>query len=342
MIRSSINVLVIISDNERRERILDLMARSPMVRLEARSACTLEEGMAMASSGIFETALLDLELPDCQGLEALARFKDRVPRIPLTVLTDGADRARMEKAIQLGVQNHIVMWHFDEVSLPSFLECAMERKVVEEMNKTLKVVNSILRHDVLNNLTVIGGSIEIFRMKKDEKFLASATNAVDRSVELIKKMREVEMVISPKEMKLMDLRQVIDEVVRKHAASKTRFEVDGQGMVLADDALVSVFDNILNNAILHSGSEVVRIAISKGRDEDQCEVRISDQGVGIPNDVKPKIWQEGYKYGKSGQSGLGLFIVKKVMERYGGLAYVEDNQPKGTTFVLRLRCEHGP
>jgi len=342
MVRSSIKVLVIISDNERRGRILDLMARSPMVRLEAQTSTTLEGGMAMASSGIFEAALIDLDLPDCQGLDALARFKERVPRLPLTLLTEGPDRAWMEKALQMGAQNQVVMWHFDEVSLPSFLECAMERKLVEEMNKTLKVVNSILRHDVLNHLTVIGGSLEVYKMKKDEKFLASATNAVDRSVDLIKKMKEVEMVISPKEMKMVDLRQVIDEVVRKHPGSKIGFEVEGQGEVLADDALVSVFDNIVNNAILHSGSDVVRIVISKGREEGYCEVRISDQGVGIPNEVKPKIWQEGYKYGKSGQSGLGLFIVKKVMERYGGLAYVEDNRPKGTTFVLRLRCEKAP
>jgi signal transduction histidine kinase len=244
---------------------------------------------------------------------------------------------KMEKSVQMGAQNHAIMWHFDEVTLPGIIEWAIDKRNMEEMNKTLKVVNSILRHDILNNLTVIGGSLEIYRMKKDEKFLASATNAVDRSVDIIRKMKEVESVISPKEMKLMNLRSVVDEVVRKFIGQKMRFEVRGEGHVLADDALGSVFENIINNAINHSGSEVMTISIAPTND-GFCEVRIADQGIGIPNEVKPKIWQEGFKYGKSGQSGLGLFIVKKVIERYGGTIAVEDNRPKGTAFVMRLRC----
>jgi signal transduction histidine kinase len=98
-----------------------------------------------------------------------------------------------------------------------------------------------------------------------------------------------------------------------------------------------VFDNIINNAIVHSGSLIMNIAIKPGVGEGGItEIRLADEGIGIPNEVKPKIWQEGFRYGKSGQSGLGLFIVKKVLERYGGTITVEDNQPKGTVFVVRL------
>ncbi|MDD1770091.1 MAG: ATP-binding protein, partial [Methanomassiliicoccales archaeon] len=82
---------------------------------------------------------------------------------------------------------------------------------------------------------------------------------------------------------------------------------------------------------------IVRIKIQPGAEGEQ-EVRIADEGIGIPDDVKPKIWQEGYKHGKGGQSGLGLYIVKKVMERYGGTATVEDNKPKGTVFVLKFHA----
>lgn len=337
MSRGTIKVLLVIANRERRDKVVNLLTRSIRTRFEIATASSLEEGANKASACTFDSVLMDLDLPDCAGLDALAKFKEKVPRVPITILTDGSDQIRIEKSVQMGAQNQAFMWHFDEVSLPCIIESAIDRKNMEEMNKTLKVVNSILRHDVLNNLTVIGGSLEIYKMKKDEKFLASATGAVDRSVDLIKKMREVEMVISPKEMKMVNLRAVVDEVVKKFLGQKMRFEVRGEGFVLADDALGSVFENIINNAMNHSGSDTMAIAIAP-RNDGFCDVRISDQGVGIPNEVKPKIWQEGFKYGKSGQSGLGLFIVKKVVERYGGTIVVEDNKPKGTAFIMRLRC----
>ena len=330
-------MLLIVANRERRDRVLDILSRAPRVRFETAHASKLEEGVGKASQSMFDCVLMDLDLPDCAGLDALGRFKEKVPRVPITILTDGSDQSRMEKSIQMGAQNHAIMWHFNEITLPGIIDWAIDKRNMEEMNKTLKVVNSILRHDILNNLTVIGGSLEIYRMKKDEKFLASAANAVDRSVDIIKKMKEVEVVISPKEMKMMDLRATVDEVTRKFIGQKMRFEVRGEGYVLADDALGSVFENIINNAINHSSSDVMAISIAPQND-GFCEVRIADQGVGIPNEVKPKIWQEGYKYGKSGQSGLGLFIVKKVVERYGGTITVEDNKPKGTAFLMRLRC----
>ena len=336
MSRGTIKVLLIVANRERRDRVLDILTRSPKIRFEIAYVPKLEEGIIKASQSLYDCALMDLDLPDCAGLDALGRFKEKVPRIPMTILTDGSDQVRMEKSIQMGAQNHAIMWHFDEISLPGIIEFAIDKRNMEEMNKTLKVVNSILRHDILNNLTVIGGSLEIYKMKKDEKFLSSATNAVDRSVDIIKKMKEVEVVISPKEMKMMNLRATVDDVVRKFIGYKMRFDVRGEGYVLADDALGSVFENIINNAINHSGSDFMTISIAPQND-GFCEVRIADQGVGIPTDVKPKIWQEGYKYGKSGQSGLGLFIVKKVVERYGGTITVEDNQPKGTAFLMRLR-----
>lgn len=337
MSRGTIKVLLIVANRERRDKVLDILTRSSRVRFEIAQASKLEDGISKASLSMYDCVLMDLDLPDCAGLDALGRFKEKVPRAPITILTDGNDQVRIEKSIQMGAQNHAIMWHFDEVTLPGIIEWAIDKRNMEEMNKTLKVVNSILRHDILNNLTVIGGSLEIYRMKKDEKFLASATNAVDRSVDIIRKMKEVEVVISPKEMKMMNLRATVDEVVRKFIGHKMRFEVRGEGYVLADDALGSVFENIINNAINHSGSDVMAISIAPQND-GFCEVRIADQGVGIPNDVKPKIWQEGFKYGKSGQSGLGLFIVKKVVERYGGTIAVEDNKPKGTAFLMRLRC----
>jgi len=340
MTRGTVKLLLTMSRNEQRELVHNLLSRSEHVRFSVKTADSFATGSEMASQGAFDCMIMDLDLPDMKGLDAVVKLRERAPRIPLIILTDGKDHATIEKALSHGAQNQAILGHFDETTLPSIIHCAIEKKNMEEANKTLKVANSILRHDIMNNLMVVGGSLDIYRMKKDEKFLQSATNAVDRTVELIKRMKELESVISPKEMKQMDVRTVVEEVINKYSTtSKAHFTVTGDANVLADEALTSVFDNIINNALTHSETHAVNITIRPGDSESGlCEIRVADEGVGIPAEVKPKIWQEGFKYGKSGQSGLGLFIVKRVLERYGASVTVEDNRPKGSVFVIHLRC----
>ncbi|HTY47796.1 MAG TPA: HAMP domain-containing sensor histidine kinase [Methanomassiliicoccales archaeon] len=268
----------------------------------------------------------------------LGFFRDKLPRVPIVAILDSTDPQRAKSVLENGAHSLIGWGHFDEVSLEFGVIQAFIKRDLEDVNRTLKVVNSILRHDVMNNLTVIGGGLEVYKMKKDEKFLNSSINAVSRSVDLIKKMKEVEMVVSPRQLKPTNLRPVVEAVLSKYHDKGIRFEVVGDATAIADEALASVFDNIVNNAALHSNSPVLRISISHPS-EDRSEVRIADEGVGIPMDIRPKIWQEGYKYGSVGQSGLGLYIVKKIMERYEGNVAVEDNQPKGVAFVLTF---HSP
>jgi two-component system sensor kinase len=55
--------------------------------------------------------------------------------------------------------------------------------------------------------------------------------------------------------------------------------------------------------------------------------------------VKEKIFDEGFSYGERRGTGLGLYLVKKTMERYGGSVRVEDNKPQGAVFVLTCHGE---
>jgi len=68
-----------------------------------------------------------------------------------------------------------------------------------------------------------------------------------------------------------------------------------------------------------------------------CSLRIADYGIGIPDKIKKKIFDEGFIYGKKGHTGIGLYIVNESVKRCGGEISVEDNKPKGTVFILRLQ-----
>ena len=87
--------------------------------------------------------------------------------------------------------------------------------------------------------------------------------------------------------------------------------------------------------MIHGGTDRIDVRIT--RMGDFCEIRISDYGIGIPDEIKDRIFEEGFRYGRTGRSGLGLYIVRKMVERYGGDVRVEDNRPRGSTFVIRLR-----
>ncbi len=333
-----LRILVAIGRAERQAALANLIKKSVHPKLHATYVDSLAAANAQLDKSPFDAILLELDLPDSKGMDTLIKIQEKAPRMAMIVLADNVDDATMDQASSIGAQNFLVLGHYDDFSLSKIILCSIEKKNTEEINKTLKVVNSILRHDILNNFTVISGSLEIFKMKKDEKFLNSAMNGVERSIDLIKKMKEVEKVISPNEMKKMNLRELIDDVINRYPQDKIHFTVEGEGMAFADDALISVFENIINNAIIHSGTDVVKVSIRPTpTDPDLVEIRFADQGVGIPNEIRSKIFHEGFRYGKSGQSGLGLYIVKKVLERYGATISVEDNKPKGSVFVIVIK-----
>ena len=213
-----------------------------------------------------------------------------------------------------------------------------ERKRAEEElevhREHLKLINQILRHDVLNDLTAVKSALRLYESSNDEEFLKEASRYVDRGVGTIKRMRELESIISShKDLEFYDVKDVIKKVIENYRF--IQFTVEGKCRVLADEALSSVIDNIVRNAIGHGKTDRIDIKIDKN--ERYCEVRIADYGVGIPDEIKDKIFEEEFKYGETGNTGLGLHIVKKAMENYGGSVYVEDNTPQGAVFVLRLR-----
>lgn len=201
-----------------------------------------------------------------------------------------------------------------------------------DLNETLRVLNKILRHDILNDLTIVLTVCDLMK-DADPKLKQKAARALDKSVNLIDRMRELEYALtSGGEVKSYDLRKIIDNVAKNYPEIK--FSINGDCSVLADEAINSVMDNLVRNAVVHGKTD--RIDINIVLDDKTCTIEVSDFGVGIPDDYKSKIFEEGESFGETRGTGLGLYIVKKVIERYGGEIEVEDNKPKGTKFTITL------
>ena len=210
-----------------------------------------------------------------------------------------------------------------------------EEKQVNNLNETLKIINKILRHDILNDLTVVDGTInnylEYKKPKNVNELLSVISESVRRDKKLIEQMRDLEKAVSSgNPLQEISLSESISRA--KQNFEKLVIESTGDSIVMADEALTSIFTNLFRNARDHGLASEIKISVKVKK--HLTEIAVADNGKGIPDDTKSKLFKEGAKFGETGNTGLGLYIISKTISRYGGSITVKDNKPKGTIFTI--------
>ena len=207
---------------------------------------------------------------------------------------------------------------------------------LEDSKEQLDLINKILRHDLTNNLTVIGIALDHYKREGDQSMLDSAEAKVYGSFKLIDQMKSLESIISKGgALRSVDVHDIVEKI-----SSNLDIEVENQChcRVMADDAFHSLVENLIRNAIKHGGTDRMVIRCLGDQDgEGIITLDVIDFGIGIPNNIKEKIFGEGFTHGGGGGSGLGLYIVERTLLRYGGSISVHDNEPNGAVFRLRLK-----
>jgi two-component system, OmpR family, sensor histidine kinase CiaH len=99
-------------------------------------------------------------------------------------------------------------------------------------------------------------------------------------------------------------------------------------------------NNLLDNAIKYSGKEE-KIEVHLKKENDQIKLLIKDEGKGIPDDEKNKIFNKFYRVGnlhtkEAKGTGLGLYLTKKIVEQHNGNIIVTNNNPRGSIFEVKL------
>lgn len=124
--------------------------------------------------------------------------------------------------------------------------------------------------------------------------------------------------------------------VERHSPTRTA-AMDASLMRLA-------LRNLLSNALAHSPDDTpVTVHVSDSDDPLALVIEVCDEGSGIAADLRPRLFQRGAR-GTHSQTGhgLGLYIVRRVMEMHGGVVEQHDNQPRGTVFRMSIPQDLAP
>lgn len=144
----------------------------------------------------------------------------------------------------------------------------------------------------------------------------------------------------------LNLTELIEEIVQqmsfKFPDAKINFDAKGEIPFFTGDrqGLTSVVINLLENSIKYSDEQIdINIVLQKLKNDISLE--FSDKGIGIQQKEKNKIFNKFYRVGsedtrKTKGTGLGLYIVKRIIESHKGKINVKDNQPNGTIFNIQL------
>ena len=115
-------------------------------------------------------------------------------------------------------------------------------------------------------------------------------------------------------------------------------------LIYCDSYMMKIaFINLFTNSIKYSEPNGVNVIVSSIINNEHCQILISDQGIGIPMIERTRIFEKFYRVGnektrsRSG-SGLGLYLVKQILQLHDARIEVQANNPKGSTFVINFNA----
>lgn len=219
-------------------------------------------------------------------------------------------------------------------------------KRLEEQRDDLQLLNQVMRHDIRNDLQLIGAYAELLEDHIDDEgreyldvireHTESATNLTTTAHDL------AEVMLSPDiQEQAVSLRGTLNQQIEETRSGHPEAVVTVEGSipevdVTGNDMLGSVFRNLLQNSIQHNDKTLPKITVSATEIDDRVEIRVADNGPGIPEAQRDDIFGKGEKGLESSGAGIGLYLVRSLVDGYGGDVWVESNDPEGAVFVVTL------
>ncbi len=203
-------------------------------------------------------------------------------------------------------------------------------------NDKLKLLDSINRHDIRNQLTILRGNLDLVRRAVSDPEGQKRLEVAGRAAEMIEK--HVNFAKQYQELgRTSPVWQSLDTEITKALEGYDQIDLRMNGElgcgseILADSMLPRVFQNLLENSLRY-GDKPVRIKVHCESDGPDLLIIYEDRGEGIPAAEKEKVFGKGYGKG----SGMGLFLIREILG-ISGITIEENGLPgQGVRFEIRV------
>lgn len=359
---SSIKTLLIIEDNPSDARLLrEMLREDSQNNVDLVFASDMAEAERHIAHTVFDIILLDLCLPDAQGIAAIKRTRAAAPAIPLVVLTGMDDEDVAAQSLQEGAQDFLIKGQIESRSLVRALRYATERKRLERLKDEFV---STVSHELRTPLTSIAASLGLLVGKSDgllpkpmARLISIAHTNSQRLVRLVDDILDIEKLEGGKVefvLKQVDVPTLVEQAIEANqgfaVSHGVRIEfmadVHAGGAVRADaDRLTQAVTNLLTNAVKFSPA-LSEVFVTVEEEPDLVRISVRDHGPGIPAAFKSHVFERFAQAdatnarSKSG-TGLGLSIVKEIVVRLNGKVGFVDEPEGGTRFFIELPSWEG-
>ncbi|WEL22652.1 PAS domain-containing sensor histidine kinase [Halorhabdus sp. BNX81] len=231
-------------------------------------------------------------------------------------------------------------------------ELEHHREALEKSNESLREFAYIASHDLQEPLRMVSSYVDLLEREygdqfddEAEEYMEFAVNGAKRMKRMINSLLEYSRVhTQAEEFDEVDAaevfesaRQDLELLIADHSAEIT---VGDLPTVSADrDQLGQVFQNLVKNAVEHAEKDgTPRIDVTATDRPDAYEFAVSDNGPGIPADEQDDVF-EIFRQGanaEAGNTGIGLAITRRIVQRHGGEIWIESEQGEGAAFKFTI------
>ena len=228
------------------------------------------------------------------------------------------------------------------------LKGAQQRLLEAERLATIGRMASSISHDLRHPLTAIVANAEFMcednlSVKQKEEFYREVRLAVDRMNDLIESLLEFSRTRESLHLVHGSVEEVIERAVRLIRARpefgsigiSVSKEGRGEGQFDAKK-LQRAFENLLVNACEAVSPYSGRIDLRIRETHEGLEIRIQDNGPGIPESIRDRLFTPFVSFGKENGTGLGLTVAQKILQEHGGSIMLESTTPGCTVFRILL------
>src|SRR5512133_142097 len=327
-------------------------------------AGTGEEGVAILETDTHDILLLDNKLPGMQGVDVLEFIRKRNYDIVVAMITSYASLDVAIRATRDGAIDFIPK-PFTPQELKSSIENITKqqylKRITHKMQQEGKKIRyqflSVLSHELKAPLNAIEGYLRMMQEKQAGELVDDYATPIERSLQRIQGMRNLIMdLLDFTKIRLERKEDKIEEVNLSEVASEAivtvqpyaiqmdvtiNLDIRANVVIMADpDDMEIVFNNLISNAVKYN-KVGGKVEITIDSSDSEAILIIADTGIGINKSDTENLFAEfvrikNEKTRNIAGSGLGLSIVKKVVELYHGTINVESTPDVGTTFTVRL------